>query len=166
MKTILALVLLVPSLSYGLDIKLKPGKWNVKMFMIEGGKKKDPMAELRAQLEKLPAKEREAMMGMMKGQAEISEKGTGVCYSEDSFKQGKFGNQDPNCDVKVNEETKSSIKMSYSCKNGSKGDSNWKIHSDEHITGTLEATDEKGKAHSFEQELTFDNKDCGALKPL
>lgn len=168
MKFLLMLSLLLPSLA--LAANLKPGLWQVEMKMKQDGKFVDPMASMRKAMANMPESQRKQMMAMMR------EQGTGMgmmgnnltaCYTKEMLDENKLfaQNEASNCTSKILSKSAKSMKMSFNCNDGSRGEALWNIMSDSTYNGVVSMVNKDGKKSDLKYDMKFLNSDCGGVKP-
>jgi Protein of unknown function (DUF3617) len=134
MKWFLPFVLISFQLLAADSLKMKPGLWNVEM-KIKGadGKEFDPSAKVREALANIPEAQRKKMMEMMGEMKPAMSQKTGfdVCYTkemiEDPTALAKNAGQQGKCDSKLISQSKSEVKTQFTCKDGTTGDTSWKV---------------------------------------
>ena len=167
MKYILYLALAVPTLAQAQLVKMKPGKWLMTITLYQNGKEHDPMAQMKEAMAKMPPEQRKELEASLKTQmGQISDKGTEVCYSKKSFEQVAITKPRPDCEAKTIEDSATKFKSSFTCKDGSKGDSDFTISGDSSVEGITNVTDAKGQKTSVKNKMTFISSDCGGLQPI
>lgn len=169
MKTLPLLAFLFPVLAHAITpIALKPGLWQLEVKMKQDGKDFDPQAKLREALAKMPPEQRKMVAETMKQQGVVTDgKGFKVCYTREMLDRGHGLSADPsgNCDSKITEQTAALIKMTFTCKDGSKGKGEFKLGEGVRFVGHIESTKADGKKFEMAQEGKFLKADCGDVKP-
>jgi hypothetical protein len=167
MKYLVIFALTLPTLSFAKMSNLKPGKWLMTMTMMKDGKEHDPLAEMRAAVAKMPPEQRKEVEASLRGQlGNVTDKGTEICYSQKSFEQVAMAKPAENCESKIIEDSATKFRSTFSCKDGSKGDSNFNISGDNQIAGTINVTTASGDKTSVKNNMKFVSQDCGGLKPV
>lgn len=172
-KTLIALVgLLSVSTSVSAlaaePIALTPGLWHLQLKMKQDGKDFDPQAQLQEALKKMPPEQRKLVAETMKKQGVVTDgKGFQVCYTREMLAKGHGLSADPSgqCDSQITEQTAALVKMTFTCKDGTKGKGEFKLGDGVRFMGHINTTKPGGQKLEMAQEGKFLKADCGDVKP-
>ena len=171
------LMTLVLVLSFGLSSQaainpLKPGLWEIKIKMKNGGKDIAAHAQMSHTFEKMSPERREQMRAMLiKNGLSLSTKDSHlskVCYTKEFLDQAKSLGHDPEqrCQSTVKEKTAKRLAVNFKCDDGSTGIGEWKFVSGTEYEGSLKFTGKGGKLAEMSQSGRFISTNCGNVRPF
>jgi hypothetical protein len=161
-RTLLLGTCLLPVLAVA---ELRPGLWEFTNQVQSGGQAMPDMQELLAQMQKMPAEQRQMMEQMLKQQGVRMGTGGGVqlCISEARAKGQDIPLQDPNsgCSHEITERSAEVWKFRFTCPNG-RGEGETHFASDTAFTTTVKGLYD-GRESTMNSQARWVADDCGDL---
>lgn len=161
MRTLLFLLFALPALAFA---EPRPGLWEFTSQLQEDGQAMPNMPQMLAQLQSLPAEQRQ-MMEQMFAQQGVRLGGNGVqlCLSEERLKNLEISLQAPDseCRHEVTERSAELWKFRIQCPNG-EGEGEARFHGDTAFTTTVNGVYD-GKPSSMTSQAKWLGADCGDL---
>ncbi|MGE8294956.1 MAG: DUF3617 domain-containing protein [Pseudomonas sp.] len=155
---------LSPALASALD--LQPGVWEVSSHnMPVGGRAMPGMQEMLAQMQNLPAEQRQMMEGMMAEHGvRLGAGGVQMCLTAEQIKAQEIPLHDPDsgCSNEILERSATLWKFRFSCPDA-QGEGETHFVSDKEFTTQVKGT-YKGQPSSMESRARWLGADCAALK--
>jgi len=179
-KALKGLNVLVPVLVLGVAStaqaqNLKPGLWEHSFTMkSSSGDMEKAMAQMKAELARMPADQRK-MMEQMMAQQGVGMSGSAntvkLCISPEQAKNFDLPAGDGKCQQTVTQRSSSSIKSSFVCSGPppSKGEGEMSLKSDTAYTGkSVVDTTVNGKPERMNMDVSgkWLSADCGNIKPI
>lgn len=161
----LSLVLMVTS-AYATSFDIKPGLWKLDMNIESGGKKIDPMAEVKKAMANMTPEQRKQMEAAM-GRT-LQDSGTSVCYTQELLNQQNGlvpENDEQNCKTDVKTKTAGKFAADFKCEDGATGTMEFNRASKEKFNGLVRVTKE-GALSKIVYEGKFVSADCGSVSPV
>jgi len=136
------------------------------MNIESGGKKVDPMAEMKKAMAGMSPEQRK-QMEMAMGRT-MNGNGTSVCYTQELLNQqnGLVPDSDEQkCKTDIKIKTSSKFAADFKCEDGASGTMEFNRDSKEKFNGLVRMTRD-GKFSKVVYEGKFVNADCGSVKPV
>ncbi|WP_137973964.1 DUF3617 domain-containing protein [Pseudomonas sp. F(2018)] len=161
-RTLLLGTCLLPALAVA---ELRPGLWEFTNQVQSGGQAMPDMQELLAQMQNMPAEQRQMMEQMLKQKGVQMGSGGGVqlCLSEASAKGQNIPLQDPNsgCTHEITERSAEVWKFRFTCPNG-QGEGETRFASDTAFSTTVKGVYD-GRDSTMNSQARWVGEDCGGL---
>lgn len=161
-RTLLLGLCLLPALAAA---EIRPGLWEFTNQVQSGGQAMPDMQELLAQMQNMPAEQRQMMEQMLRQQGVQmgSTGGVQLCIGEASAKGQDIPLQDPNsgCTHQITERSAELWKFRFTCPNG-QGEGETRFASDTAFTTSVKGVYD-GRDSTMQSQARWLGEDCGGL---
>lgn len=159
MKTLLFTVIFAFSSIAFSAFNIKAGLWKYELEIEIAGQKFNPMPAIEQIMANLPPEKQKEIRDKLgqQGKGNISE----VCLTKDMIDKGLLeGKKRDDCTFTSKTNTPNHVSGSFVCKDGTKGNVDWKADSTTAFSGTVDATTGDGKSTKIDYKARFLKEKC------
>ncbi len=156
------------------SFQIKPGKWKIESTLTSGGKTVNPTAKLSEAMKKMTPEQKKQMETLMakmgnsqktKNAPQVGFEGNGMtmCYTKEMLESGAHFNhpqEKQNCKISDQHQSPQQVTMSFTCADGSSGNTVWNIVDDEHMNGINKITTAKGQKSEIKYKAQYLTSKC------